>query len=47
MNEAFDAYNIQPVIDTVYLFEQASEAYRHLAKGALARSLSRFKETLF
>lgn len=37
MNEAFDKYNIKPVIDTVYSFEQAIEAYQHLSKGAFGK----------
>lgn len=32
MNKAFDEYNIKPVIEKVYLFQQAVEAYQHLAK---------------
>jgi NADPH:quinone reductase-like Zn-dependent oxidoreductase len=37
MNKAFEKYNIKPVIDTVYNFEQAIEAYQHLAKGAFGK----------
>ncbi|SDP20634.1 NADPH:quinone reductase [Mucilaginibacter sp. OK268] len=37
MNKAFDAYNIKPVIEKVYPFEQAVEAYQHLAKGAFGK----------
>jgi NADPH:quinone reductase-like Zn-dependent oxidoreductase len=37
MNKAFDQYNIKPVIDTVYTFEQAQEAFQHLAKGAFGK----------
>lgn len=37
MNKAFDAYNIKPVIDSVYPFEQAIEAYKHLARGAFGK----------
>ncbi|MFV5691466.1 zinc-dependent alcohol dehydrogenase family protein [Flavobacterium sp. LT1R49] len=37
MNKAFDQYNIKPVIEKVYQFEDAIEAYRHLAKGAFGK----------
>lgn len=30
MNKAITAYNLSPIIDTVYPFEQAQEAYHHL-----------------
>ena len=29
--------DIKPVIDTLYPFEQAHEAYQHLAKGAFGK----------
>ncbi|SFQ76460.1 Zinc-binding dehydrogenase [Flavobacterium akiainvivens] len=32
MNKAFDQYNIKPVIEKVYGFDEAIEAYQHLAK---------------
>lgn len=37
MNKAFDLYNIKPVIEKVYQFEDAIEAYHHLAKGAFGK----------
>lgn len=37
MNKAFDKYTIKPVIDTVYSFEQAVEAYEHLGRGAYGK----------
>ncbi|SEM65298.1 NADPH:quinone reductase [Mucilaginibacter gossypiicola] len=37
MNKAFDKYNIKPVIEKVYPFEDAVEAYQHLAKGAFGK----------
>lgn len=37
MNKAFDKFNIKPVIDTVYSFEQAVEAYKHLGRGAFGK----------
>ena len=37
MNKAFDQYQIKPVIEKVYPFEQAIEAYKHLAKGAFGK----------
>jgi NADPH:quinone reductase-like Zn-dependent oxidoreductase len=37
MNKAFDQFNIKPVIDTVYPFEQAIYAYKHLARGPFGK----------
>lgn len=37
MNKAFDACKIKPVIDTIYPFEKAKEAYEHLGKGAFGK----------
>lgn len=37
MNKVFDQYKIKPVIDTVYPFEKAIEAYQHLARGAFGK----------
>lgn len=37
MNKAFDQYNIKPVIEKVYPFEDAIQAYHHLAKGAFGK----------
>jgi NADPH:quinone reductase-like Zn-dependent oxidoreductase len=37
MNKAFDEYNIKPVIEKVYSFEEAVAAYHHLAKGAFGK----------
>ena len=37
MNKAFDQYNIKPVVEKVYPFEHAVDAYRHLAKGAFGK----------
>lgn len=37
MNKAFDQYNIKPVIEKVYQFEDAIKAYHHLAKGAFGK----------
>jgi NADPH:quinone reductase-like Zn-dependent oxidoreductase len=34
MNRAFDAHRIQPVIDRVFPFEEAVEAFHHMASGA-------------
>ncbi|MBW7456607.1 NAD(P)-dependent alcohol dehydrogenase, partial [Paenibacillus sepulcri] len=41
MNLAFDEYKIKPVIDTVYPFEQAIEAYKHLSSGAFGKIVIR------
>lgn len=37
MNEFLDKQQIRPVIDTVYSFDQAKEAYEHLARGAFGK----------
>lgn len=37
MNEFLNTHKIRPVIDHVYPFEQAREAYEHLAKGAFGK----------
>ncbi|MPQ87388.1 zinc-binding dehydrogenase, partial [Pseudomonas sp. MAFF 730085] len=37
MNVFLDQHAIRPVIDQVYPFEQAREAYEHLAKGAFGK----------
>ncbi|MCL6457048.1 MAG: NAD(P)-dependent alcohol dehydrogenase [Gorillibacterium sp.] len=44
MNQAFDKYQIKPVIDTIYSFEQAIEAYKHLARGAFGKIVIRVEE---
>lgn len=37
MNEFLNQHAISPVIDHVYPFEQAREAYEHLSKGAFGK----------
>lgn len=37
MNEFLNQYAISPVIDHVYSFEQAREAFEHLSKGAFGK----------
>lgn len=37
MNVFLNEHNIRPVIDKVYPFEQAREAYEHLARGAFGK----------
>lgn len=37
MNLFLNEHKIRPVIDQVYPFEQAREAYEHLAKGAFGK----------
>ena len=44
MIKAFDLLKIKPVIDTVYPFTQAIEAYNHLAKGALGKIVIKVAE---
>lgn len=44
MIRAFDELNIKPVIDTVYSFDQAIEAYKHLYKGAFGKIVIKVSE---
>lgn len=44
MNRAFDELRIKPVIDTVYAFSEAIEAYKHLEKGAFGKIVIRVAE---
>jgi NADPH:quinone reductase-like Zn-dependent oxidoreductase len=37
MNRAIEVDQIQPVIDKVFLFEQAADAFRHQASGAMGK----------
>jgi NADPH:quinone reductase-like Zn-dependent oxidoreductase len=37
MNSFLNEHKIRPVIDQIYPFEQAHEAYEHLARGALGK----------
>ena len=43
MNEFLNQHQIHPVIDQVYSFEQAREAYEHLARGAFGKIVIRVK----
>jgi len=37
MNPFLDKHGIRPVIDKVYAFEEAVQAYEHLARGAFGK----------
>ncbi len=37
MNPFLDKHQIKPVIDQVYAFEDAAQAYEHLSKGAFGK----------
>ena len=37
MNDFLNQHKIKPVIDTVYGFDQAREAYEHLGRGAFGK----------
>ena len=37
MNPFLDQHNIKPVIEKVYTFEQAMQAYEHLARGPFGK----------
>ena len=37
MNPFLDQHGIKPVIDKVYTFEQAVQAYEHLARGPFGK----------
>lgn len=41
MNAFLNTHNIRPVIDQVYPFEQARQAYEHLARGAFGKVVIR------
>lgn len=44
MNLAFEKYKIKPVIDTVYPFNDAIAAYKHLERGAFGKIVIRIAE---
>jgi NADPH:quinone reductase-like Zn-dependent oxidoreductase len=44
MTRAFEELQIKPVIDTVYSFEQAIDAYKHLYKGAFGKIVIKVAE---
>ncbi len=44
MNKAFEVLKIKPVIDTVYSFSEAIEAYEHLGRGAFGKIVIRVSE---
>ena len=44
MNIFFDKHKIRPVIDRVYAFHDAVEAYRHLGRGAFGKIVIRIAE---
>ncbi|MNT23521.1 hypothetical protein D3C72_1589420 [compost metagenome] len=37
MNPFLDKHNIKPVIEHVYAFEEAVQAYEHLSRGAFGK----------
>jgi NADPH:quinone reductase-like Zn-dependent oxidoreductase len=43
MNEFLNQHQIHPVIDQVYSFEQAREAFEHLARGAFGKIVIKVK----
>ncbi|SKG70870.1 alcohol dehydrogenase [Mycobacteroides abscessus subsp. bolletii] len=44
MNAFIEQHGLQPVIDTVYAFSDAHEAYHHLARGAFGKIVIRVAE---
>lgn len=44
MNRAFEQLKIKPVIDTVYSFSEAVEAYEHLGRGAFGKIVIKVSE---
>ena len=41
MNDFLNEHKIRPVLDTVYSFDQARDAYEHLARGAFGKIVVR------
>ena len=41
MNDFLNEHKIRPVLDTVYSFDQARDAYEHLARGAFGKIVIR------
>ena len=44
MNDFLNKHEIHPVIDKVYGFEEAREAYKHLARGAFGKVVIKVDE---
>lgn len=44
MNKTFDELKIKPVIDTIYSFPEAIEAYKHIGRGAFGKIIIRISE---
>ena len=44
VNKAFNELNINPVIDTVYPFSNAIQAYEHLGRGAIGKIIIKVSE---
>ena len=44
MNKVLEELNIKPVIDTIYPFLKATEAFEHLGRGAFGKIVIRISE---
>jgi NADPH:quinone reductase-like Zn-dependent oxidoreductase len=45
MNQALESLQLHPIIDTVYSFSEAREAYNHLYRGAFGKIVIRVRES--
>jgi NADPH:quinone reductase-like Zn-dependent oxidoreductase len=45
MNDFLNQHKIRPVLDTMYSFDQARDAYEHLARGAFGKIVIRVKSS--
>jgi NADPH:quinone reductase-like Zn-dependent oxidoreductase len=44
MNQSLETLKVRPVIDTVYPFDEALEAYEHLYRGSFGKIVIRVRD---